>query len=194
MSQEITSLEQMLDRIDHTADQEETLSLGIIVEAVGGRSFGPLLLVAGLIMTSPLSGVPGMPTCIGFLVLLIASQLLFGKEHFWLPGWLLKRSVERSRVRTTLRFLRPPARFVDRRLRPRLTSLIKGSGIRSIAVVCIVIAISMPLMELVPFSAHGAGIALSAFALALIVRDGLLALLAFLATAATYGLVAYNSL
>lgn len=194
MSEEISNLQEMLDRIDRTADEEQTLSLGTIVESVGGRSFGPLLLVAGLVMTSPLSGIPGMPTSMGLLVLLIAGQLLFGKEHFWLPRWLLRRSVERSRVRTMLRFLRPPARFVDRWLRPRLTLLVGSSGIRSIAAICIVIAVTMPVMELVPFSAHGAGLALSAFALSLIVRDGLVALLAFLVTAATYGLVAYNSL
>jgi hypothetical protein len=190
MPQEITSLEEMLDRIDKTTDQEEIVSLGLIVEAVGGRSFGPLLLVAGLIMTSPLSGLPGMPTCTGLLVLLIATQLLFGKEYFWLPRWMLQRAVERSRIRKALRLLRPPARCIGRWLRPRLPSLIQG---RSIALVCIVIAICMPVMELVPFSAHGAGIALSAFALALIVHDGLLALIAFLATAVTFGLVAYNS-
>jgi len=97
-------------------------------------------------------------------------------------------------VRTMLRFLRPPARFVDRWLRPRLTALVRGPGLRSIAAICIVIAVSMPAMELIPFSAHGAGIALSAFALALIMRDGLVALLAFLVTAATCGMVAYNSL
>jgi len=194
MIQEITSLEQMLDRIDKAADEEAEISLGLIVEAVGGRSFGPLLLVAGLIMTSPLSGFPGMPTTMGVLVLLIATQLLFGKSYFWLPRWLLKRSVERSKVYRMLRFLRPSARFVDRWLRPRLTPLLSGPGIRSIAAVCIVIALAMPVMELVPFSAHGAGIALSAFALALIVHDGLLALLAFLATGVTVALVLYNSL
>jgi len=191
MCQEITSLEEMLERIDQTADREAQLSLGVIVEAVGGRSFGPLLLVAGLTMVSPLSGMPGMPSLMALVVLLIAGQLLFGREHFWLPRWLLRRSVERSRVRKMLRYLRPPARFVDRWLRPRLSPLIRS---RSIALVCIVIALTMPVMELVPFSAHGAGLALSAFALALIVRDGLLALLAFLVTATTFGLVAYNSL
>ena len=47
----------------------------------------------------------------------------------------------------------------------------------------------MPLMELVPFSATTAGVALAAFGLAVIAHDGLLALLAFLATAIALGLV-----
>ena len=42
----------------------------------------------------------------------------------------------------------------------------------------------MPVMEVVPFSANLAGIALTAFGLAVIAHDGLLALVAFAATAA----------
>ena len=47
----------------------------------------------------------------------------------------------------------------------------------------------MPFMEVVPFSANLAGAALAAFGLALVARDGLLALIAFLITAATAGLL-----
>lgn len=46
-------------------------------------------------------------------------------------------------------------------------------------------------MEFVPFSATGAGAALTAFGLALIAHDGLLALIAFLFTALTFGVVIY---
>lgn len=46
-------------------------------------------------------------------------------------------------------------------------------------------------MELVPFSANGAGLALMAFGLALISRDGLLASIAFAVWALTIGAVAF---
>ena len=45
-------------------------------------------------------------------------------------------------------------------------------------------ALAMPVMEAIPFSANLAGIALTAFGLAVIAHDGLLALIAFAATAA----------
>ncbi len=63
-----------------------------------------------------------------------------------------------------------------------------------VAVFCILVAAGMPIMELVPFSATTTGIALTAFGLSLISHDGLLALLAFLATALTLGLVTYKLL
>ena len=194
MTQEITNLEQMLDRIESSAGDQESVSLGMIIEAVGGRSFGPLLLMVGVVMTSPLSGIPSIPTSMGLLVLLIAVQLLLRRQHFWLPRWLLKRSLARGKLHKAIRWLRPTARFVDRWLRPRLPAFIDGISIYLVAIVCIVIAALMPIMELVPFSAHGAGVALTAFGLSLIARDGLLALFAFVSTAVSFGVLIYNLL
>jgi hypothetical protein len=52
----------------------------------------------------------------------------------------------------------------------------------------------MPVMEVVPFSANAAGIALAAFGLALIAHDGVLALIAFVFTVITAGLMIYSLL
>jgi hypothetical protein len=191
---DITNLQQMLDRIEESAKDEERASLGHIVEAVGSRSFGPLLLMAGVIMASPLTGIPSVPTSMGIVVFLIATQLLFRRQHFWLPRWLLQRSVAADKLAKGIEWLRPSARFIDRWLRPRLPLFTDGVSIDIIALACIAIAACMPIMELVPLSAHIAGLALTAFGLSLIAKDGLLALLAFVATAITFGLVIYSLL
>jgi hypothetical protein len=112
----------------------------------------------------------------------------------WLPRWLLKRSVAQDKLDKALGWMHPPARFVDRLLRQRLTMFTEGAGVYVIAIVCIVIAAATPVMEAVPFSANGAGTALTAFALSLIAHDGLLALLAFLFTAGTLGVIIYHLL
>jgi hypothetical protein len=193
--QEPTNLEQLLDRIGEATREGDRVSLGAMSEVVGRRSYGPLLLIAGLATLAPIIGdIPGVPTIIGVVVFLAAVQLLFGRERFWLPHWLLERSVARDNLRKALKWLRPPARFFDRLLRPRLTIFTQGAAIYVMAIVCIIIAAAMPAMELVPFSANAAGAALAMFGLSLIARDGLLALLAFVFTAITVGLVAYNLL
>ncbi|WP_026840799.1 exopolysaccharide biosynthesis protein [Citrifermentans bremense] len=192
MTKEINTLEEMLNRIGESSDDEGRVTLGSIVESVGGRSFGPLLLLIGVIMTSPLSGMPGIPTTMGILVVLIAGQLLFGKDHFWLPRWVLKRSLEQQKICKAIDWLRPPARFVDRWLRPRLPAFVKGWRIHLISFLCVAIGAVMPIMEVVPFSAHAAGLALTAFGLALIARDGLLALISFLVIGLSFAVFAYN--
>jgi hypothetical protein len=181
-------LAQILDRLAGVADGGG-VTVGEMVEAAGRRSFGPLLLVAGLIPASPLSGVPGLPSLAALVVFLVAGQLLLRRDHFWLPGWLLRRRVSARRFRAMLRWLRPPARFIDRWMRPRLTALTGGVATYLIAATCVAIAIAMPPLELVPFANSTSGIALSAFGLALIAHDGLLALLALLFALATVALV-----
>ncbi len=179
---EPTCLEEVLDRIADAAEERETVNLGQMLEAVGRRSFGPLLLLAGIIAVSPLSGIPGIPTTLGCMVVLITGQLLMKREHFWVPRWVLRRSLGRDKLEKAVRFMRPPARWVDRVLRERLTVLTQGPATHGIAVLCALIAVTMPPLEIVPFAASTAGAALSGFGLALIARDGLMAIGALLFT------------
>jgi len=192
---QIKNLEQLLDRICEAPDEHDRVTLGAILDTAGRRSFGPLLLVAGLVTLAPIVGdIPGVPTIMAVLVFLTAVQLLFRREYFWLPGWLLDRSVSRDKLRKTVNWLRRPARFIDRFIRPRLTTFMQRLGSYVVAIACIVISIAMPPMEVIPFSANIAGAALTAFGLSLIAQDGLVALIAVAFTALMFGILAYNLL
>jgi hypothetical protein len=138
-----------------------------------------VVLLVGLILVTPLSGVPGIPTLMGLLTLLTLGQILVGRKHFWLPHWLVQRQVPRRKLVQGLKIMRPPARSIDRLIRPRLTLLVRGPGLYAMALVCMVISVVMPATELVPFSASIAGLALMTFGLAMISKDGLLALIAW---------------
>jgi hypothetical protein len=193
--EEASSLEGLLDRVADAARDKEDVSLDDVLDSVGRRSFGPMLLLPGLITLAPLVGdVPGVPSMMGVVVLLTSGQLLFNREHFWLPGWLLSRRVRADKLQKAVAWLHKPARYVDRLLRPRLEWLVNGVGTYLIALVSAAVALVIPLMEVVPFSANGAGIVLSAFGLALISRDGLLALTGLLVAAGTVAIVLFHLL
>jgi hypothetical protein len=169
-------LEEVLDAIEHATNGAARVSFGDVVRAVGRRSFGPLLLLPGLIIFAPIVGdIPGVPTAMAFVVAVIAGQMLLQREHFWLPRWVLDRSLAADKVAKAAGWLREPARFVDRFLRPRLEVFVTGPGEYTIAAVALAIALFTPAMEVVPFSANGAGAVLTAFGLALIARDGAVA-------------------
>lgn len=187
------NLQQLFDCIDQAAEENGRVSWSAIMDEVGRRSFGPLLLLAGLTVLAPIIGdLPGVPTLIGMVVLLIAVQLLIGRHNFWLPGFMLNRSVPKDKLHKALTWLKKPARYIDKLLQPRLSRLTSGPMVRVIAIVCLFISLAMPVMEFVPFSANLAGIALTAFGLALIARDGLLALIALVFTGLMMGVVVYN--
>ncbi|TCO72610.1 exopolysaccharide biosynthesis protein [Chromatocurvus halotolerans] len=173
-------LEELLEQIAMAVHGEHTrVTLGDILEAVGTRSFAPLLMLTGTLLVSPLSGIPLFPSTMAFIVLLVSVQMLVGRQHFWLPAWLLARALEREKLLRVLDWLQTPCAFIDRYLQPRLLYLVRGPSQGLIALVCLVVAALMPLMELVPFSSSVAGFALCAFGLALVAHDGLMVLLAY---------------
>jgi hypothetical protein len=192
MHQGLETVEQLLDRIGEAEVDRGRVTLAAVMHEVGERSFGPLLLLAGLITAAPVIGdIPGVPTIMGTFVLLTSGQLLFSRRYLWLPRWLLERSVPRDRLCRAVAWMRRPAQLFDRLVRPRLSLLVRGVGMRVIALACVVIALAMPLMEFVPLTANGAGVALTAFGLSLMARDGLIAVIAFVATGLTFGAVMY---
>jgi hypothetical protein len=105
----------------------------------------------------------------------------------------LKRSLSEKRFDQALGWLQRPAAWVDRLIRPRLAAVTGVAGRQAIAATCLIIGLALPLMDFVPFSASGGGTALIAFGLAVIAHDGVLALLAFAATAAVLGAVVMHA-
>lgn len=178
MPTSLHNLEQLLKHIGELARDEDQVSMAQVVESVGDRSFGPLLLIMGLTLFSPLSGVPGMAIFAGLFVLLIALQMLVGRKHFWLPGFILNRSVPQSKLTKALDWLRPTARRIDRMIKPRLNFMLHPSSTYLIAGLCVMVGAALPFLELVPFSSSIVGLALAILGLALVARDGLLVLIA----------------
>lgn len=173
-------LEHLVDRLEDAGERRKSrITVGEILEVVGPCSFAPLLILVGLLITSPLSGIPLFPTVAGAIVLMTTLQLLFGRRKVWLPQSLLTLSVPKSRFRAALGWLHTPARAIDRHTETRMPRWVHGPSVYAIALVCMVLAGLMPLMEFVPFSATLAGVMLTTFGVALVARDGLLCVLGY---------------
>ena len=191
MAAKVTDIEGLLNRIDAASKGKKRVTFNDLYKEVGGRSFGPLMLLAGLVTLAPLVGdIPGVPTTIGLVVIIVSSQMVIGRTSFWLPGIVLNRSVSGAKLRKALSWLERPARFVDRLVRPRLIAVTGGVATRVIACLCLLVGGAMPVMDFVPFTANVAGLALTAFGLSIITHDGLLAIGALVFTVLAVGLVA----
>lgn len=69
-------LADVLDELSYNLNRESELSgirLGVLLGAVGRRSYGPLFLLLGLIAISPLTVLPFTTTIVAAITLLIAS-------------------------------------------------------------------------------------------------------------------------
>ena len=178
-------LEDVIDHIIALAHRNGAASYGgrvsvaDLMDTIGERSFGPLLLVPSLIAVSPVGAIPGLPAITSAVIVLIAAQILLRHEHFWLPGWLQRRSMDARKMETGLEKSRPVARFIDHLLRPRLPRLTRGIFFYAIALACLLIGLITPILELVPLGGIPPNAAVVAFSLAITARDGVWALLAF---------------
>jgi hypothetical protein len=190
--EEIHGLEQLLGIVRTAGDDEEHVAIQDIVPAVGQRGFGPLLLIPGIAAASPLSGIPGVPTTMGLLAMLVAAQMVWGRSQLWLPQWLLRRKVTRRRLDRAVEVVSPVARFLDKLIRPRLTWLTQAFATRVVAGLCVAVAATMPPLELVPFAATSAGAVLAMFGMALLADDGLLVLLGLIVFAVTIAFAISN--
>lgn len=164
----------LLDAVEQEADASGSMSVGQIQAMAGRRAYGPLLLLPGLVAVTPLSGVPSVPSIIGVIVVIVSAQLLFGRLQVWLPARLRDAALSGDKVRRGLRFARPAARAVDRVVHRRLPALTGPMSLRIAAAVCLLVAATMPPLEILPFLATSAGAIIALYGLALTVHDGVL--------------------
>jgi hypothetical protein len=181
----------LCDHNDKSQDCSDRVTIAEILEAIGDRSFGPLLLVPSLIALSPVGAIPGLPAFTSAVEIIVAVQMLAGRKHFWIPGWLARRSIDLHKLQKGLSALRPGAVFVDHTLlRPRLAVLTRGPFLYAIAVLCLIVALITPVLELIPFiGGIPPNAAVVAFSLSITARDGLWAILAAVFTVASIGLM-----
>ena len=175
---------------------QKTVTLRDVVEAFGEAAFVPLLIVPALVVVSPLSGIPFLPTVFGSVIALVALQALVGKRRLWLPGVLMRRRISGERLESALRRVHRLAEWIDRNSRSRLTPLTRPPLDAGSKALCVVSGASMPFLELVPFSSTLLGVAVVLLSTSLLVRDGVFVLLgaAVMGLAALIPLAIYGGL
>lgn len=93
---ETMNLTGVLEALDDNA-KGDRLTVGAMVDAIGDRGFGPLILTAALIEIMPTGGIPGIPTAVALTVILFATQLLLGRKQPWIPEILRRRGFSRDK-------------------------------------------------------------------------------------------------
>jgi hypothetical protein len=190
-SSEVHSLRDILRRIQEVAAGKDQIEAGTLMRSFGSRSYGSLLLLPPLLEISPLGAVPGVATTMALLIVLIAGQAVLGRGCVWLPRTIARRSLNSARVCAAAKTLESSATRLDRWFHGRLPSLTQGGAVRIAGAACILLACTVPPLELIPFASTAPMGAIALFGLALLAHDGALMLGAFGAAAGAIAFVAY---
>src|SRR5690606_20602698 len=84
------NITEVLEQVEEKTEGEARISIGEFLDTFEHRGYGPLLLIIALLIVLPTGGIPGIPTLLGLIIILIASQLAWGRSAPWLPKWLRK--------------------------------------------------------------------------------------------------------
>lgn len=170
------SVRDVLECVEDAGNGVRRASVADIVHRIGDGAFPPLMLVPALVIISPLSAIFGVATICGLIIATIALQMALGRESLWLPGFILRLSISTRNIERTVRWFGKPAQLIDRLTGKRLTLLVEPPLTRLWAALCLALALVIPFFELVPMSATIIASAIALFTLAMLARDGLLAL------------------
>ena len=149
---------------------EGRIRLDEMVHCIDGHEgLGPILFVLTLPVLLPLP--PGVSMLAALPILVVAPQIVWGRKKLWLPDWLGRRSVERTKLVKLLKRILPPLQRIETVVRPRLGFLTGRAGEMLAGLACTLIGVILVLP--IPFANLLPSWALGALALGLTRRDGL---------------------
>lgn len=176
-------LSDITQTLEDLAAEQDTVQVGTVVESFGSRGHGPFLIIPALIEMTPLGGIPGVPTALAVIVLLFSLQILIGRKHLWLPAFARNLSMGSDKVIKGLDKVEPVVQKLDSWFSgERLRVLTYPPYTNVAAAVCIILTLSVPALELLPFASTAPMLAIALFGLAMLIHDGLLMIIALSAS------------
>ena len=118
---------------------------------------------------------PGVPTVVGFALLIVSIQMVMGRHDLWLPRFLSKRSFPRIALVTAFKNIQPHLRTVERIARPRLLLLTGRAGTVLIGLVVLAMAVVL-ILPLPPGGNFPPALAWAVLGMGLAERDGVIVL------------------
>ena len=173
----VNNLESLMTNLCEST-QGEMVTIRDLLDAVGRRSYGPILLLLGFISVSPLTLIPGATWLVALVTLLISLQIVVGKKFPWVPRRFLDFQFKRKHLVDGVSAGRKYAQMIDQYLKPRLTILTAPLFAQLIALICVAASLITIPLGLFPFGPVLPGLTILLFGLGLTARDGVFLLLA----------------
>jgi hypothetical protein len=172
------SFNDVLDTIEH-AGQNDSVTLGEILDAFAGRAFGSLLLVPAIVAILPVVGaLPAVSLTTASIDLVFSIQLMLGERGFHLPERVRRLGIPRTALSRAIDMIRPVARWVGPLVHPRWQALTDREAHWAIGAVAVILSGAMLIGALVPGGIVLPATAMIILGLGLTSHDGVVVVIA----------------
>lgn len=121
---------------------EESPSIGELMEAVGDKGFGLLLIILSLPSALPIPAV-GYSTPFGICMVIIAAQIFIGRKQLQLPKRLKKIRIPLKMVQAITKFALGFLKKTEKLIKPRQRWIHSGLGHSILSVTIFAMAVFM---------------------------------------------------
>jgi hypothetical protein len=170
--QRVESTRSLLDDMAQ-GDPAERLRLVDLLADLQQSAFGMLLFIGTLPAFIPIPGLAGGIS--GPLVMLVGAQLLLGLREPWLPQFIAIRGPARHSVVRFRDVIAKPLRWLEKVVRPRWPAML-DSRLASAFTGLLLLLLGLLLVLPIPFTNYLFGLLLLVYVFALLERDGMLLL------------------
>lgn len=167
------------------------VSIHQMVKVLNNRGYGVLLLLLCLIEILPTGAIPGMPSLVGTIIILVSLQLLLGRHHVWVPNFIGRKKMDYHKVQAALDRAIPLVRRMDKITKERLQIFTTLWGEKISALMIIMLALTFYPLEFVPFASSIPAVMIAIFGMSFVARDGLFYLIAWMMSLGGLGGIAY---
>jgi len=171
-------LQAILDTASDAVDGAE-VDLKTLIQAYGDRAFGPVMILCALFLMTPLGAIPGLPAAFALIIIVFALQLLFRREHPWMPEILRKIKISEMKLKKARKFVSPVLDKIDNVIHPRLPWVTSGPMQALTALLAIILALTMAPLGIVPFGVVAPAFIIGLLGLGITARDGVLIIVGF---------------
>ncbi len=148
---------------------DEEVSVGTLVRRLDARAQSLSLFLLAAPNLTPGPSIPGFSTIFGVPLCIVAFEMMLGRPHLRLPGFIARRTFQRRKVAAFIDRLTPLLLRFERLLKPRWPRFAASS--RQVGAACfflgILLTFPIPIFSLLP------AMVILVIALGRLARDGL---------------------
>jgi len=158
------------------AGQGARVGFGPLVDTLGARGLGPVLMVLAALLMLPTGMIPGMPASVGVIEILLGLLGIVG-GRLKVPGRLARVTLSAHHIAGLADRIAPIARRLARVIRPRFGVLVRGPlALAALGGILIPTGAGLILLGFIPLMPFILSLHVLLIGLGLASRDGLVVL------------------